>query len=68
MSKVVTLWSSADFKRSPLVVVLDSPFVAANYAEQISHGSPTQQAYGVALTLHGSGRTRLRVCWRACVY
>ena len=65
--KVITLWSSADLKRSPLGVVLDSPFVAANYATQISHGSPTSASVWMALRLHGSGRTRLRVRWRACV-
>src|SRR5215203_5783189 len=34
-----------------------SPFVAADYAEQISHGSPSSTSVWMALTLHGSGNT-----------
>jgi hypothetical protein len=54
-SSVITARSSADLKRPPLVVVLHSPFVAADYAEQISHGSPSSTSAWMALTLHGSG-------------
>jgi hypothetical protein len=66
-SSVIATRSSAHLKRPPLVVVLHSPFVAADYAEQISHGSPSSTTVWMALTLHGSGRSRLQVCWRACV-
>jgi hypothetical protein len=52
-SNVITPRSSADLIRPPLVVVLDSPFVAADYAEQISHGSPTSASVWMALTLYG---------------
>ena len=65
-SNVITARSSADLKRPTLVVILHSPFVAADYAAQISHGSPSSTSVWMALTLHGSGRPRLRVCWRAC--
>src|SRR4029434_3583024 len=34
-----------------------SPFVAADYAEQTSHGSPSSTSVWMALTLHGSGNT-----------
>ena len=36
-----------------LAVVLDSPFVAANYAAQISHGSPTSARPDVSTPAHG---------------
>jgi hypothetical protein len=52
MSKVVTLSSSAHLKRSALGVVLASPLVAADDAEQISHGSPASRSTWTALTLH----------------
>jgi hypothetical protein len=55
-SSVITARSSADLKRPPLVVVLGSPLVAPDYAEQISHGSPSSTSVWMALTLHGSGR------------
>jgi hypothetical protein len=54
-SNVITARSSADLKRPPLGVVRDLPFVAADYAEQVSHGSPTSASVWMALTLHGSG-------------
>jgi hypothetical protein len=54
-SSVITPRSSAHLKRPPLVVVLDSPFVAADYAEQISHGSPSSTSGWMALALRGSG-------------
>jgi hypothetical protein len=54
-SNVITARPSADLKRPPLGVVLDLPFVAADYAEQVSHGSPTSASVWMALTLHGSG-------------
>lgn len=54
ISKAITVRSSALLKRPPLDVVLDSPFVAADYAEQISHGSPGSASVSMALTLHGS--------------
>jgi hypothetical protein len=54
-SNVITARSSADLKRPPLGVVLDLPFVAADCAEQVSHGSPTSASVWTALTLHGSG-------------
>jgi hypothetical protein len=66
-SSVITARSSADLKRPPLVVVLHSPFVAADYAEQISHGSSSSTSAWMALTLHGSGGPGLQVCWRALV-
>src|SRR6476619_415867 len=56
VSNVITPRSSADLKRPPLVVVLHSPFVAADYTEQISHGSPSSTSVWMALTLPGSGR------------
>jgi hypothetical protein len=72
ISKVITVWSSANLKLPPLLVVLDLPVVAADYAEQISHGSPSSTSVWMALTLHGSGSLglavpRLLVCWRACL-
>jgi hypothetical protein len=53
ISKAITVRSSALLKRPPLDVVLDSPFVAADYAEQISHGSPSSASVSMELTLHG---------------
>jgi hypothetical protein len=40
-SSVIAPWSSANLEGVARVVVLDSPIVAADYAEQISHGSPS---------------------------
>jgi hypothetical protein len=53
-SNVITPRSSADLKRPPLVVVLHSPFVAADYAAQISHGSPSSTSVWI-----GADVTRL---------
>ena len=53
MSKVVALWSSAHLKRMSLGVVLDSPLVPADDAEQISHRPLTSGSTWTALTLHG---------------
>jgi len=36
-SNLVTARSSADLKRSPVVVVFHLPFVASDYAQQIFH-------------------------------
>jgi hypothetical protein len=55
-SNVITPRSSANLVRPPILVVLDLPVMAADYAEQISHGSPTSASVWMALTLHGSGR------------
>ncbi len=52
---MITPRSSALLKRPTLGVVLGSPFVAADYAQQISHGSPSSASVWMALTLHGSG-------------
>jgi hypothetical protein len=53
-SSVITPRSSAHLKRPPLFVVLHSPFVAADYAEQISHGSPSSTSVRI-----GADVTRL---------
>jgi hypothetical protein len=66
MSNVITPRSSADVKRSPLVVVLDSPFVAGDYAQQTSHGSPTSASVWIGADVTRLWPSRLRVCWRAC--
>ena len=57
--------SAAHLKRPPLVVVLHSPFVAANYAEEISHGSPSSTSVRMALTLHGWDVPSVLACLRA---
>ena len=54
-SNVITPRSSALLKRTTLGVVLGSPFVAADYAQHIPHGSHSSASVWMALTLHGSG-------------
>ena len=71
-TKVITPRSSALLKRPTLGVVLGSPFVAADYAQQISHGSPSSTSVWIGADVTGSGSLgmavpRLLVCWRVCL-